>query len=261
MSPAMPFDEATSRRVEAAYRTPDAAGQRRIVLAALDLKPGEDVLDIGSGPGFLACDMSGEVGPGGSVTGVDPSQAMLSIAGGRPRPAGSAPLEFTPGEATDLPCAEASFDVVTSTQVYEYVPDVPAALAEARRVLRPGGRLLVLDTDWDSIVWRSADPGRMRRVLSAWDGHLADPHLPRRLTGLLEDAGFSVTDRAAVPLLNVGYDPDTISAGLIGFIAAFVPGHSDMTAGDLRSWASDLIGLGPGYFFSLNRYLFLGVKN
>jgi arsenite methyltransferase len=167
MSPAMPFDEATSRRVEAAYRTPDVAGQRRIVLAALDLKPGEDVLDIGSGPGFLACDMSGEVGPDGSVTGVDPSQAMLSIAGGRPRLAGSAPVEFRPGEATTLARAEASFDVVTSTQVYEYVPDVPSALAEARRVLRPGGRLLVLDTDWDSIVWRSADPGRMRRVLSA----------------------------------------------------------------------------------------------
>ncbi len=70
-----------------------------------------------------------------------------------------------------------------------------------------------------------------------------------------------MTDRAAVPLLNVGYDPDTYSAGLIEFIAAFVPRHSAMTAGDLRSWARDLIGLGPGYFLSLSRYLFLGVKN
>src|SRR5712675_3312932 len=103
MSPAMPFDEATSRRIEATYRTADVAGQRRTVLAALDLKPGEDVLDIGSGPGFLACEMSGEVGPDGSVTGVDPSQAMLSMARGRPRPAGSAPVEFRPGEAAALP--------------------------------------------------------------------------------------------------------------------------------------------------------------
>ncbi len=128
-------------------------------------------------------------------------------------------------------------------------------------MLRPGGRLLVLDTDWDSIVWRSSDDERMRRVLSAWDGHLADPHLPRRLAGLLEGAGLSVTHRAVIPLLNVGYDPGTYSAGLVGFISAFVPRHSDITAGDIASWASDLTGLGPGYFFSLNRYLFLAVRD
>ncbi len=266
MSPAMAFDESTSRRVVATYRTPDVIGQRRTVLAALDLKPGEDVLDIGSGPGFLAREMSAEVGPDGSVTGVDPSQDMLSVARAAlapadSAPADSAPVEFRAGEAIALPCAEASFDVVTSTQVYEYVHDVPAALTEAWRVLRPGGRLLVLDTDWGSIVWRSSDDDRMRRVLSAWDGHLADPHLPRRLTGLLEDVSFSVTHRAAIPLLNVGYDPDTYSAGLIGFVSAFVPRHGDITVGDIESWASDLRGLGPAYFFSLNRYLFLAVKN
>lgn len=261
MSPAMPFDEATSRRVAATYRTPDVIGQRRTVLAALDLKPGEDVLDIGSGPGFLAREMSAQVGPDGSVTGIDPSQDMLSIARAAQAPADSAPVAFRAGEAIALPCAEASFDVVTSTQVYEYVHDVPAALTEAWRVLRPGGRLLVLDTDWGSTVWRSSDDDRMRRVLTAWDGHLADPHLPRRLTGLLEDVSFSVTHRAAIPLLNVGYDPDTYSAGLIGFVSAFVPRHSDITVGDIESWASDLRGLGPAYFFSLNRYLFLAVKN
>jgi arsenite methyltransferase len=266
MSPAMPFDEATSRRVEATYSTPDVAGQRRTVRAALGLQPGEDVLDIGSGPGFLAREMSGEVGPGGSVTGVDPSENMLSIARARSRPAGPAPgagggaAEFRPGEATALPCAAGSFDVVTSTQVYEYVDDVPAALAEAWRVLRPGGRLLVLDTDWDSIVWRSGDDDRMRRVLRAWDGHLADPHLPRRLTGLLGDAGFSVTRRAAIPLLNVGYDPDTYSAGLIEFVSAFVPRRGEITAGEITAWATDLVSLGPAYFFSLNRYLFVGVR-
>ena len=261
MSPAMPFDEATSRRVEATYRTPDVTGQRRTILAALGLKPGEHVLDIGSGPGFLAREMGRQAGPAGSVTGVEPSQDMLSIARTRPGEADSAPVEFRAGEAIALPCAGESFDVVTSTQVYEYVDDVPAALAEAWRVLRPGGRLLVLDTDWGSIVWRSGDHDRMGRVLRAWDGHLADPHLPRRLTGLLRDAGFSVTRQAVIPLLNVGYDPDTYSAGLIGFISAFVPRHSDISAGEIASWASDLVGLGPGYFFSLNRYLFLAVRN
>ena len=118
----------------------------------------------------------------------------------------------------------------------------------------------MLDTDWDSIVWRSGDDDRMRRVLRAWDGHLADPHLPRRLTGLLGDAGFSVTRRAAIPLLNVGYDPDTYSAGLIEFVSAFVPRRGEITAGEITAWATDLISLGPAYFFSLNRYLFVGVR-
>ncbi len=257
----MQFDEATSRRVEATYSTPDVSGQRRVIRAALGLKPGEDVLDIGSGPGFLAREMSAEAGPGGSVTGVNPSPSMLAIARNLPRAPGSAPVGFSPGEATALPCAAGSFDAVTSTQVYEYVENVPAALAEAWRVLRPGGRLLVLDTDWDSIVWRSSDNDRMRRVLTAWDRHLADPYLPRRLTGLLGEAGFSVTQRSVIPLLNAGYDPDTYSAGLIGFVAAFVPRHSDMTADDITAWASDLVGLGAGYFFSLNRYLFVAVKD
>jgi arsenite methyltransferase len=260
MSATMSFDEAASRRIEATYSTPDVIEQRRIIRAALGLEPGQDVLDIGSGPGFLACEMAEAVGPGGSVRGIDSSDAMLSVARQRRPTTGSAPVEFGPGQATELPFPDGAFDVVTSTQVYEYVHDVPAALAEARRVLRPGGRLLVLDTDWDTIAWRSSDADRMRKILAAWDEHLADPYLPRRLTSLLTRTGFTVTQRSAIPLFNAGYDTDTFSAGLIGFIAAFVPGRAGVTAADVNAWAEDLIRLGADYFFSLNRYLFLAVN-
>jgi hypothetical protein len=97
-------------------------------------------------------------------------------------------------------------------------------------------------------------------VLAAWDEHLVDPHLPRRLTRLLSDARFSVARREAIPLLNAGYDPNTYSAGLIGFITAFVPGLQGLTEPDGRAWAEDLEALGDDYFFSLNRYLFLALK-
>lgn len=260
MSDLLQFDEVTSRRVEATYTTPDVVEQRRIVQEALGLRPDERVLDVGSGPGFLAVEMAATVGPNGYVAGVEPSASMLALAQRRERTPDGAPVEFRTGQATELPYPDGGFDAVTATQVYEYVHDMPAALAEASRVLRPGGRLLVLDTDWDSIVWRCTDRQRMRKVLAAWDEHLADPHLPQRLTGLLIDAGFTVTHRAAVPVLNTAYGPDMYSAGLVGFITAFVPGRQGLTESDTQAWAADVTGQGRDYFLSLTRYLFLAVK-
>ena len=254
------FDEEMSRQIEATYTTPDVVDQRRAVRGALDPRSGERMLDIGSGPGLLAHELAEIVGSEGRVDGVDLSESMLALASRRPAAPGDAPLAFHDAGATELPFADGSFDAAVSTQVYEYVEDMPGALAEARRVLRPGGRLLVLDTDWDSIVWHSTDRPRMQRVLAAWDEHLADPYLPRRLGRLLADAGFAVTRREAIPLLNVGYDPRTYSAGLIRFISAFVPGRQGLTEEDAVAWADDLLALGEDYFFSLNRYLFVAVS-
>jgi arsenite methyltransferase len=254
---ALQFDEEGSRRLEAVYTTPDIVEQRRAILQALDLRPGERVLDLGVGPGLLAAEIAVAVGATGAVCGIDLSESMIALARRRELPPGAAALDLEVADVGSLPFERDSFDVAVSTQVYEYVADVEAALAEARRVLRPGARLLVLDTDWDSIVWRSSDEDRMRRVLAAWDEHLADPHLPRRLTGLLEGAGLSVRTRAVVPLLNAGYSTESYSAGLLELVARFVPGRSGVTAAEASAWAEDLLALGDEYFFSLNRYLFV----
>jgi arsenite methyltransferase len=246
------FDEQASRQVEVLYSTPDVVEQRAAVRRALALRGGERVLDVGSGPGFLAAEMAAEVGRDGRVVGVDPSESMLAVARRR-----EAPVEFVSAGALDLPFGEAEFDAVVSTQVLEYVPDVAAALAEARRVLAPGGRLLVLDTDWDSIVWHTTDRPRMERVLHAWNEHLADPYLPRRLPRLLASAGFSLETCDAIPLLNRGYEPRTFSAGILEVIRGFVPGRAGVSAEAAAAWADELIALGDDWFFSLNRYLFL----
>jgi arsenite methyltransferase len=241
------FDDRQSARTEAAYQTRDIVAQRRATRELLALEPGERVLDIGAGPGFLAAEMAEEVGPDGSVDGVDVSESMLALA----RRRGTA-VRYAVADALSLPFGDGAFDAAVATQVYEYVADMPAALAEARRVLRPGGRLLILDTDWDAVVWHSSDRARMQRVLEKWNDHLADPYLPRRLPGLLRDAGFDLRATSVFPILNRGPDPEAFSRGILPVIAEFV--------GD-PEWAADLDRLGEDYFFSLNRYLFVGYRS
>lgn len=163
------------------------------------------------------------------------------------------------GSAETLPYADHSFDAVVSTQVYEYVTDVRGALVEVRRVLRPDGRLVVLDTDWDSVVWHADDRHLHLRVMAAWEEHLVDPRLPRVLPGLLERAGFRVVDRRMIPLFNPSYEDDSFSAGTIDVIGGFVTGRQGLTEHDVARWAADLRSRGTDYLFSVNRYCFVAV--
>jgi arsenite methyltransferase len=252
------FDEEASRAVERVYGTADVVEQRRLVMAALAPRPGERALDIGCGPGLLACELARAVGPGGHVLGLDASPSMLAMAARRECGDGAAPVEVAEADvAGPLPVDDRTVDLAVSTQVYEYVADIAGALGEARRALRPGGRLLVLDTDWDSIVWRAPDEGLMERVLAAWDEHLAHRDLPRRLPQLLREAGFALEERSIVPMLNVGYDPETYSGGLIPIIAAFVPGRRGISEDEAAAWVDGLRAMGPDYFFALSRFMFL----
>ncbi len=253
----MDFDETASRRLLKTYLTPDIVAQRGLVREAVAPRPGERVLDIGSGPGLLAAELAAAVGPEGAVEGVDVSDSMLAIAREQPRGPASAPMRFSAADALSLPFAADSFDAAVCTQVYEYVVDIAAALAEARRVLRPAGRIVILDTDWDSVVWHCTDRELMRKVMTAWDEHLADPYLPRILPRALADAGFGETRTEVIPMFNRGYHTATFSAGLLEMIARFVAGHGGVTEAEADAWARDLRGLGEDYFFSLNRYLFV----
>jgi arsenite methyltransferase len=255
--PVMEFDETASRRLLRTYTTADIAAQRRIVLEALAPEPGERVLDVGCGPGLMAREMAVAVGRDGRVDGIDVSDSMVAIANEQQRAASSAPITFTIGEALAIPFAEETYDAVVSTQVYEYVSDIDGALAQARRVLRPGGRIVILDTDWDSIVWHSSDRPRMQRVLSAWDEHLADPYLPRSLPSVLARARFTDIRCEVVPMFNVGYQRETFSAGLLEMVANFVGGRREVSVEEAAAWAQDLRTLDEEYFFSLNRYLFV----
>jgi arsenite methyltransferase len=174
MTGGLQFDEETSRKVEALYLTPDVAAQRVQVLKALALREGEGVLDIGSGPGLLARNMAASVGRNGRVCAIDISEDMLAMS--RKRCVEQSWTEFQRTDATCLPYPDCSFDAAVSTQVYEYVVDIPVVLAELHRVVRPGGRVVVLDTDYGSLVIHSET--RMERVrMAPIPPHLDTPTL------------------------------------------------------------------------------------
>jgi arsenite methyltransferase len=249
------FDEERARGIERSYATPDVVAQRRFVLDLLNLQRGERVLDIGSGPGYLVEEMAAVVGETGAVHGVDASAAMNAIAAGRT--AGQPWVRIDEGDVLELPYDDDAFDVAVSAQVYEYVADMPSALAELRRVLRPGGRALILDTDWDSLVWHIKDRELHRRVAAAWDEHLVHPHLPSVLSGLLRAAGFTVTGHHVHVLFNAELTDDAFSASFMRAIAGYVPGRQGVTETDAIAWLADLQARSDAgeYFFSVNRYV------
>ena len=253
------FDDATARLMEEFNTSAGATVRRNRLLEVLALKPGEHVLDVGSGPGHYAFDMSSAVGDTGRVAGVD--NAESSIATAQRRCSGLGNVKFHLNDAVDLPFGAATFDAVISTQTFEYLEDVEAALDEIFRVLKPGGRVLIHDTEWGAWLWHSSDPDRMERIMEVWDGHLADPHLPQTLGAKLTDAGFA--DVSVAPLVHVEttYDPSSMSAICIKFIVGYVTsqGISDLEA---ISWEDDLrrIGAGGEYFFSSNEYIFTATR-
>jgi len=251
------YDEDMARQQEKLAATPDMVAQRQVMLNELRLKEGGRVLEVGSGNGIFAREMLEVVGKSGHVCGVDSAEPMVSMATALcPR------SQFLQGDATDLPVEDSSFDVVTASQLLCFVSAVDRALSEMFRALKPGGRLVILDSDWGSLVWNCIDRSLMDRVLQLMTGVFADAHVPRTLSRRLTTAGFQITDRSTLSVLNWEPDEDTYARQLMGFLGPMMEASDDFTKDDWEAWSEDQKSTAEAgeFMFSVNRYIFSAMK-
>jgi SAM-dependent methyltransferase len=154
-----------------------------VVLAAL--RPGEDVLDLGSGGGIDVLLSAKRVAPTGQVYGLDMTPEMLDLARANQARAGATNVEFLEGRIEAVPLPDDSVDVVLSNCVINLSPDKPAVFAEAARVLRPGGRLAIADIVADADLDRSLCGDD-----AAWTACIAGAVTRERYAEQLAEAGF-----------------------------------------------------------------------
>jgi len=154
----------------------------------LGAAPGRRILDVGCGLGDDAAAMAGLVAPGGSVVGVDGSQAMIEEA--RRRHGAVEGLSFDVANAADLPFDDASFDACRIDRVLQHIANPAPVVREMARVLRPEGVLVAYDNDWETLTVDSADRTLTRAVLNAWCDRFPSGWIGRQLVALFLQAGL-----------------------------------------------------------------------
>ncbi|MBX3340979.1 MAG: arsenite methyltransferase [Nitrospira sp.] len=154
--------------------------------ALAELQDGETVLDLGSGGGIDVLLSAKRVGPKGKAYGLDMTDEMLALARENQRTAGVENVEFLKGEIENIPLPDGSVDVIISNCVVNLSGEKERVLAEAFRVLRPGGRLALSD-----IVVRGAVPSEIRKNLELWAGCVAGALEETQYGDLLRQAGFT----------------------------------------------------------------------
>jgi arsenite methyltransferase len=160
--------------------------------ALAELRPGETVLDLGSGGGIDVLLSARRVGPTGKAYGLDMTDEMLAVAEANRRESGLTNVEFLRGEIERIPLPDASVDVIISNCVINLSADKPRVLREAFRVLKPGGRFAVSD-----VVTRGPMPDGVAGNPEAWAGCLAGALPEAEYLERLADAGF---ERAGVEI-------------------------------------------------------------
>jgi ubiquinone/menaquinone biosynthesis C-methylase UbiE len=176
---AAPQPAALTDYLDRVATSPVGADYTRWTLRAVGVASGQRVLDVGCGAGHALLAAADLVGPDGDAVGVDRSATMLAAAQARVRPASRSRVGLCQADAQRLPFADGIFDRCRAERVLQHLPD-PVAVAEMVRVTRPGGRVLVGDTDWGGWLLEAPDDHLTRAILQAAAQRCRHPWIGRR---------------------------------------------------------------------------------
>jgi ubiquinone/menaquinone biosynthesis C-methylase UbiE len=232
------------------------------MVAALDLRAGMSLLDVGSGPGQTTVELARRVGESGRVTAIDINAEFIATAAQRAQGAGvERRIEFVNREFPPLPFSDGSFERVWCKNVLEYVDSAEATIKEMARVAAKGGIVSAVDSDWEMIaleVGPEAQERSDRIIRKAREIAIKEPRIGRRLHGLFRAAGLegvkvaimtgADTRGAAVAMQRASFARYAIDAGV--------------AQGEVEAWLKDIdhaIAWGR-YLFVLPQFVVTGIK-
>jgi SAM-dependent methyltransferase len=222
--------------IDARSLVADQAQAHAALVDALNPQPGERLLDAGCGTGVIARRLAALVQPTGSVLGVDISRAMLDFAERQPMLDG---LKYQQASASHLPCADHTFDGATAARLLMHVDDPHALLCELRRVVRPAGRLAILEADWGTLAVDHSDRALTRRIVD-WRTDTIDGEnwMGRQLVRRCTAAGWHVVDVRV--LVSIARDASNTLASSLRRCADLAEQHGVITTDERQRWLSEI---------------------
>jgi len=179
------------RFMDEAQKPAAIQASKRLMLERGAVRPGEAVLDVGCGPGDDLFDIVEHLGPAGRLVGLDASEVMIAEARRRAMER-RLPITFEVGDVTALPFPDATFHVCRAARLLEHLADPGGALSEIVRVTRPGGRIVIFDFDWDTLIIDHPDKQTTRTIVASYSDSIRNGWIGRQLPRLFREQRLEV---------------------------------------------------------------------